>query len=461
MFLAMAAAMGCDLFDSASYVKFAEDDRLLLVNGTAHLSQLREMPCDCSVCSKTTPAELKSLEKEEREVALMRHNLYATAAEMRRVRQAIEEDRLLELAAIRARSHPTLLEALLLMLDHADQIEAEDPVGKTAAINYTGVEASKHPSLLRFRNRVMERYPYRRTQTLVLVPHMGDRPYSETTPAITELVDQHSPEEVIVVYVTPFGAVPWEYEHVYPAQQCIFPDLLDMNTLQAASEHLDRFVGSIEYERAFWFRRKNPIEELHERVMWRAGIEFVQSALGLSELFPEPLESRSYAKQRKINALFRYQWDTDISKALDIEEIETVISRKTGKIRYLQHKGKILFTLVPTTGLMTPTIEGGQLLLRAGINPEFKVIMDDDAVPFIQEGRSALAKFVLQASTVLRPGEEVLLLNRGGTLLGVGRAFLSGREMSCFKRGVAVVTRHSTQQQLPRVIGRVDDRGPS
>jgi len=447
MFLSMAAAMGCDLFDSASYVKFAEDDRLLLANGTAQLSELREMPCDCEVCSNTNPGELRSLDKREREVALMRHNLYVTAGEMRRVRQAIEEDKLLELVAIRARSHPTLMDALNVLLGHSDQIEAEDPVGKTASICYTGSETSKHPSVLRFNARVLERYPYRGTQTLVLVPHLGDRPYSETAPSIGEIIDHRGPDELIVLYVTPFGVVPWEYEQVYPAQQCIFPDLVDKDTLQAASERLRRFIESIEYERVVWFNRKTPTNSLRYDIEWKRNLETAESATGLGELLPEPLGSGTHGICRRLEALFQYEWKVDISKALHVDQIETVISRKTGKIRYLKHDGQILFTLVPTTGLLTPTIEGGQLLLRAGIGSEFRVVMNDDAVPFVKDGKSALAKFVLEASETLRPGEEVLLLDKSGELLGVGPASLTGREMKSFKRGAAVVTRHSLPQQ--------------
>ena len=50
MVFALAVAMGCDLFDSAAYILYAEDDRFLTTRGTIKLENLNEMPCSCEVC---------------------------------------------------------------------------------------------------------------------------------------------------------------------------------------------------------------------------------------------------------------------------------------------------------------------------------------------------------------------------------------------------------------------------
>ena len=71
--------------------------------------------------------------------------------------------------------------------------------------------------------------------------------------------------------------------------------------------------------------------------------------------------------------------------------------------------------------------------------------MNKDAAEFIVKGKSALAKFVLQASPLLRAGDEVLLVDSSSKLLGVGKAVLNGTEMLAFKRGVAVNTRHARE----------------
>ena len=42
MMFALAALMGCDLFDSSSYAKYAKDGRMMFLDGTRHLDELGE-----------------------------------------------------------------------------------------------------------------------------------------------------------------------------------------------------------------------------------------------------------------------------------------------------------------------------------------------------------------------------------------------------------------------------------
>ncbi|MFX1272580.1 MAG: tRNA guanosine(15) transglycosylase TgtA, partial [Promethearchaeota archaeon] len=181
MLFAQASLLGCDFFDSASYAKFAESGRMLLPSGTVHLKDLTELPCSCPICSATSADALKSEKKEEQELQLMKHNLYVSSAEMRRVRQAISEGKLFELAAYRARGHPTLYDALAVILEQHHQLESEDPIGKRSSIFYTGPETTKRPEITRFLSRFVSRYPYKETNTVLLVSDPGLRPFSDTS----------------------------------------------------------------------------------------------------------------------------------------------------------------------------------------------------------------------------------------------------------------------------------------
>ncbi|MDP3484280.1 MAG: tRNA guanosine(15) transglycosylase TgtA, partial [Methanobacteriaceae archaeon] len=96
MIFALAVAMGCDLFDSAAYILYAEDDRFLTVSGTYKLENLVEMPCSCPVCIEYTPDELRKMEKSERKVLIAQHNLHVSFAEIRMIKQAIAEGNLME-----------------------------------------------------------------------------------------------------------------------------------------------------------------------------------------------------------------------------------------------------------------------------------------------------------------------------------------------------------------------------
>ncbi|KKK61345.1 hypothetical protein LCGC14_3015270, partial [marine sediment metagenome] len=61
-----AVALGCDTFDSASYMLYAKQDRYMTEDRTRHLSEIVNFSCNCEVCSKFTPKELLALEESEK-----------------------------------------------------------------------------------------------------------------------------------------------------------------------------------------------------------------------------------------------------------------------------------------------------------------------------------------------------------------------------------------------------------
>ena len=63
MLLAFAALMGCDFFDSASYAKFARDDRMMFVDGTFRLAEMESLDCNCPACRGHTLEELKKMDQ--------------------------------------------------------------------------------------------------------------------------------------------------------------------------------------------------------------------------------------------------------------------------------------------------------------------------------------------------------------------------------------------------------------
>ncbi len=76
--------------------------------------------------------------------------------------------------------------------------------------------------------------------------------------------------------------------------------------------------------------------------------------------------------------------------------------------------------------------------------PRLWVRVSNDAAPFVAEGRSVFAKHVIAADSEIRPMEEVVVVGEGDVVLGVGKAVLTGKEMTLFKRGVAVKVRRGS-----------------
>jgi len=58
MVFALAAALGCDLFDSAAYALYARQGRYLTALGTWKLEEMNYLPCSCPVCHAYTQKEL-------------------------------------------------------------------------------------------------------------------------------------------------------------------------------------------------------------------------------------------------------------------------------------------------------------------------------------------------------------------------------------------------------------------
>ncbi len=443
MFFAQAALLGCDFFDSASYVKFAEGGRMLHPTGTIHLDQLNELPCDCPVCSNTTAPEFKTLDKTERDLQLMKHNLYVTSAEMRRVRQAISEGKLFELAATRARSHPALLEAFRVMMEYSQIMVDSDPIGKTSSIFYTGSETVMRSEVVSFYQRLYELYPYRNTNTIILVPDNANRPYSESAGIIIDEVRRRKPEDLILLFLTPIGIVPWELEHVHPAQQGVFPETIDSSSLEIVQQRLHKFLDSISFENLLWFRRNVATNALSDSFKDSGKIVIAETASDLIGAIDDKLDEKQDWIKRKLRAVLTYQWGPEVASMVNLEGLIIDISRSTGKIRHVKLGSEIIFTLVPTTGLFTATYEGGFQLLKHNLDSKYIVRLDDEVREYVADGKSALAKFITHANPNLRAGEEVVVVDSSNTLLGVGKALLTGREMIAFQRGVAVNIRHS------------------
>jgi 7-cyano-7-deazaguanine tRNA-ribosyltransferase len=197
MMFALAAAVGCDLFDSAAYALYARDDRYLTVRGTKHLEDLRTFPCSCPVCTEYTPEDVRGMTDTDRERKLARHNLHVSFAEMRRVRQAIAEGTLLQLVDARARGHPTMTDGYRTLLDQADHLEAHDRVSKDTVF-HVSAESARWPTVARYQDRLTRFSP---EGTLLL---------AENDAALDGEYDERWP------LVPPYGPVPPELRETFP-----------------------------------------------------------------------------------------------------------------------------------------------------------------------------------------------------------------------------------------------------
>src|SRR5512136_3101134 len=148
---ALAAAMGCDLFDSAAYALYAKDGRYMTVHGSYRINEIIDLPCACAVCRSHTAEELRDAPDRERLLAL--HNLHVTLAEIARIRQAISDGTLWELVDERCRGHPQLLDGYRALLNHAPELELHDRVSKRRFF-YRGDESCRRTEVLHYQQQL-------------------------------------------------------------------------------------------------------------------------------------------------------------------------------------------------------------------------------------------------------------------------------------------------------------------
>ncbi|NLA37856.1 MAG: tRNA guanosine(15) transglycosylase TgtA, partial [Methanomicrobiales archaeon] len=199
---ALAAAMGCDLFDSAAYALFAREGRYITPHGSLKIDELAELPCPCRVCRSMTAEELRRSDDRERLLAF--HNLYVTLAEIARIRQAIQDGTLWEVVDERCRSHPRLLAGYRKLLGHAADLECYDSVSKRRFF-YRGSETCQRTEVLRYHEVI----PRINVGERVLISFDG-----REIPGF----------DTVLNFKPPFGPYPVELAETFPIGQSEIPD---------------------------------------------------------------------------------------------------------------------------------------------------------------------------------------------------------------------------------------------
>jgi 7-cyano-7-deazaguanine tRNA-ribosyltransferase len=227
LFFSFAVALGCDMFDSAAYAIYARQGRYMTEQGTVRVSRLKYFPCSCPICSSLSPKELGNLPNEEAQVMLAKHNLYSCMAEIRRIKQAIEDGRLWELLEIRSRSHPALLNAFKRFKTYERFLESRSPISKSRGFFHLGSTGLHRPEIVRHTRRIADNYkpPLDKGKILLLISQSRRRPFHRSPEAkkildglYRKLGDLRNRVHVCF-FASPFGIVPLELDEVYPLSQ--------------------------------------------------------------------------------------------------------------------------------------------------------------------------------------------------------------------------------------------------
>ena len=144
-----------------------------------------------------------------------------------------------------------------------------------------------------------------------------------------------------------------------------------------------------------------------------------------------------------------YQFGKGVGDRLFPDDAVFIVSKKTGRIRQVLHKGKLLATLNPS-GLINLTIKGAKRLAAGGAVKLRWVKVQDDVASFIEDGSDVFARHVVDLDEEIRPMEEVIVFDSNNEIIAVGKAVLSGIEIHDFTRGIAVKVRRGRSEKTKK-----------
>ncbi|MDD3041366.1 MAG: pseudouridine synthase [Methanosarcinaceae archaeon] len=142
----------------------------------------------------------------------------------------------------------------------------------------------------------------------------------------------------------------------------------------------------------------------------------------------------------KIRTIADYQFGKGSGKELFPDGVSFKMSR-TGRIRQVLHSGKRIATARAKDGFFTLSLGGAATLHRVLPGKKFRVVVCEDAVPFVAQGKTAFAKHIVDLDPDLRAGEEVLLTDENDKLLATGQLLFSPSEVRALESGPAVDVR--------------------
>ena len=417
MLFSLAVLLGCDMFDSASYAKFARDGRMMFPEGTYHLKEMRGLDCECPACREHSIESLQALPEEEKAKALALHNLYVSQKEIERAKRALLEGTLWELVEQRCRAHPALLDALRAVGRHKDYLERFEPLSREGAFFYTGPESLDRPSAYRYERRYFERYR-KPAQQMSVVFEDADKPYSRALSkeigAISQVADAH------FVVMSPFGPVPIDLDEVYPIAQSVFPRRADRDTRERVRELMERFSHAQEYGVSMLYEGEATMDML--------------STLGEGE-------STFDLDLARIKAVADYQFGKGASDPLFEGRVELTKSKNTDKIRNVAVDGEHVVSMRAPDGFFTLRPAGARRLMSGLSFPRMRVVVDQDSAAFNREGKNVFCQFVKDCDPGLVPMDEAMVVSEKDELLAIGRVLLVREEMLAIRKGLAVKVR--------------------
>ncbi|MCW3141859.1 MAG: archaeosine synthase subunit alpha [Methanophagales archaeon] len=450
--------IGADIIDDTNAVIKGYQGIYLMEEEGVRLSELDDLPCNCSICSSLSIDELRHKNNKERASLIAKHNTLLLDKEVKKIKECIRAGNLREYVEMKVRAS-TFSTAVLRILDMEEEeyFELRIPVARDQGIKANTMESLKRIEVKRFAKRVLERYEPPERKILLILPCSAKKPYS-TSPShakFIEAIENYRGHIHELILTSPLGVVPRELEAVYPAA---FYDIPVTGYWDAEERE---WVSSCLRAYLEWKMNNYDVVVAHLSGAYReicasvaedSGIEIVYTceanegttSRGALNKLKERIAELCGDKQRlsgfemkssMIKAMADYQFGIGAGSELvarkEGEEERIKINGKFPSFK-LSSKGDVLARIVPEYGLLVLTVKGARRI--ENLLSLYKVEIGN----FVPKG-SILAPGVINAGEQIRANDEVVFC--GEKAFGVGKAKMSGWEMVESRRGVAVQVR--------------------
>lgn len=447
--------MGADIIDDTNAVIKGHQGIYLLEEGNVRLSELADLPCNCSICSSLSIEELRGKDAKERASLIAKHNTLVLDKEVKKVKERIIAGNLREYVELKVRAS-TFSTAVLRILDTEEEeyFERRTPVARNQRMEANTMESLKRIEVKRFAHRVLERYEPPKRKILLILPCSAKKPYSRSPShaKFIEAIENYRGYIHELILTSPLGVVPRELEMVYPAASYDIPvtGYWDAEEREWVSSCLRAYLkNNLRNYELIVAHLSGAYKEVCGSVATDLGIEVVftcenneevtsKEALKrlkrrIAELCVERKRLSGFEmKANMIKAMADYQFGISTGAEL-IARKEGERVKITGKFpSYKLLDSGILARIVPAYGLLALTVKGARRILDS--ISSYKVEIDD----FVPKG-SILAPGVVNAGEQIRENDEIVFF--GVKAFGVGRAKMSGWEMEESRKGVAIQVR--------------------
>ncbi len=232
--MAMAVALGCDTFDSASYMLYARRGRYMTPSGVSVFSTMEYLPCSCAACARTSVREILELKHAERTKVLATHNLGVLRAEVEACKEAIVEGRLWDLVVEKSMAHPALRGALSVLAENSDMLAEGTPRTKDRGLFVRAPEDVSRPEFKLAEARLARSFRRSSKKAMLLVGGLGP-----TTRVSKRTKDRRAGFDVYKLHPV-LGPYPAELDFNYPFAQTVTASELDRRDEEAGAKKLRR-----------------------------------------------------------------------------------------------------------------------------------------------------------------------------------------------------------------------------